>query len=247
MSGHNKWSTIKRKKGAIDAKRSKVFSRINKEITVAVKEGGPDPDGNPRLRLAIANAKGASMPKDNITRAINKGADKDAANYLETSYEGYAPNGIAVFVDCTTDNIQRTVSNIRSYFNKFGGNLGTNGSLAFLFDRKGVFTIPKAGINMDEFEMEIIDAGAEDIQLEDDTITITTAMEDFGAMLKKLESMKIETENAELQRIPRTTVKVDKEAARKVMRLLDLFEDDDDVTNVFHNMELTDEIMEDLE
>lgn len=247
MSGHNKWSTIKRKKGAIDAKRSKVFSRINKEITVAVKEGGPDPDGNPRLRLAIANAKGASMPKDNITRAINKGADKDAANYLETSYEGYAPNGIAVFVDCTTDNIQRTVSNIRSYFNKFGGNLGTNGSLAFLFDRKGVFTIPKAGINMDEFEMEIIDAGAEDIQLEDDTITITTAMEDFGAMLKKLESMKIETENAELQRIPRTTVKVDKEAARKVMRLLDLFEDDDDVTNVFHNMELTDEIMEDME
>lgn len=247
MSGHNKWSTIKRKKGATDAKRSKIFSRIIKEITVAVKEGGPDPDGNPRLRLAIANAKGASMPKDNITRAINKGSDKDAANYQETSYEGYAPNGIAVFIDCTTDNLQRTVSNVRSYFNKFGGNLGTNGSLAFLFDRKGVFTIAKGSINMDDLEMELIDAGAEDIQLEDDLITVTTAMEDFGQMLKKLEEMKIETENAELQRIPKTTVKVDKETARKVMKLIDYFEDDDDVTNVYHNMELTDEIMEDLE
>lgn len=247
MSGHNKWSTIKRKKGATDAKRSKIFSRIIKEITVAVKEGGPDPDGNPRLRLAIANAKGASMPKDNITRAINKGSEKDAANYQETSYEGYAPNGIAVFIDCTTDNLQRTVSNVRSYFNKFGGNLGTNGSLAFLFDRKGVFTIVKGNINMEDLEMELIDAGAEDIQLEDDMITVTTAMEDFGQMLKKLEEMKIETENAELQRIPKTTVKVDKETARKVMKLIDHFEDDDDVTNVYHNMELTDEIMEDME
>ncbi len=247
MSGHNKWSTIKRKKGATDAKRSKIFSRIIKEITVAVKEGGPDPDGNPRLRLAIANAKGASMPKDNITRAINKGSDKDSANYQETSYEGYAPNGIAIFIDCTTDNLQRTISNVRSYFNKFGGSLGTNGSLAFLFDRKGVFTIPKGNINMDELEMELIDAGAEDIQLEDDMITVTTAMEDFGPMLKKLEEMKIETENAELQRIPKNTVKVDQETARKVMKLIDHFEDDDDVTNVYHNMELTDEMMEEME
>jgi YebC/PmpR family DNA-binding regulatory protein len=247
MSGHNKWSTIKRKKGALDAKRSKIFSRIIKEITVAVKEGGPDPDGNPRLRLAISNAKGASMPKDNITRAINKGSDKDAASYQETSYEGYAPNAIAIFVECTTDNIQRTVANVRSYFNKFGGSLGTNGSLAFLFDRKGVFSIPKGNINMDELEMELIDAGAEDIQLEEESITITTAMEDFGAMLKKLEEMNIEPENAELLRIPKNTVKIDKEAAHKVMRLIDLFEDDDDVTNVFHNMELTDEIMEDMD
>lgn len=247
MSGHNKWSTIKRKKGALDAKRSKIFSRIIKEITVAVKEGGSDPDGNPRLRLAISNAKGASMPKDNITRAINKGSEKDAANYQETSYEGYAPNGIAIFVECTTDNLQRTVANVRSYFNKFGGSLGTNGSLAFLFDRKGVFTIPKGNIDMEELEMELIDAGADDIQLEDDSITITTAMEDFGLMLKKLEEMNIQPENAELQRIPKNTVKIDKEAGRKVLRLIDLFEDDDDVTNVFHNMELTDEIMEDME
>lgn len=247
MSGHNKWSTIKRKKGALDAKRSKIFSRIIKEITVAVKEGGSDPDGNPRLRLAISNAKGASMPKDNITRAINKGSEKDAANYQETSYEGYAPNGIAIFVECTTDNLQRTVANVRSYFNKFGGSLGTNGSLAFLFDRKGVFTIPKGNIDMEELEMELIDAGADDIQLEDDSITITTAMEDFGIMLKKLEEMNIQPENAELQRIPKNTVKIDKEAGRKVLRLIDLFEDDDDVTNIFHNMELTDEIMEDME
>ncbi len=247
MSGHNKWSTIKRKKGALDAKRSKIFSRIIKEITVAVKESGPDPDGNPRLRLAIANAKGASMPKDNITRAINKGSDKDSAIYHETAYEGYAPNGIAIFIDATTDNLQRTVSNVRSYFNKFGGSLGTNGSLTFLFDRKGIFTIPADRIKLDDVEMDLIEAGAEDISIEDDMVTITTAMEDFGAMLKKLEELNIETENAELQRIPKTTVKVDKDTARKVLRLVDHFEEDDDVTNVFHNMELTDEIMEDME
>lgn len=247
MSGHNKWSTIKRKKGALDAKRSKIFSRIIKEITVAVKEGGPDPDRNPRLRLAISNAKGASMPKENIARAINKGSDKDSANYIEVTYEGYAPNGIAIYLDCTTDNQQRTISNIRSYFNKFGGSLGTNGSLAFLFDRKGVFTIPKGTIDIDALEMDIIDAGAEDIQVDEDTITVTTAMEDFGAMMKKLEELGIEPENAELQRIPKNTVKVDNDAAKKVLRLIDLFEEDDDISNVFHNMELTDELMESLE
>jgi YebC/PmpR family DNA-binding regulatory protein len=247
MSGHNKWSTIKRKKGALDAKRSKIFSRIIKEITVAVKEGGPDPDGNPRLRLAISNAKGASMPKENITRAINKGSDKDAANYLELTYEGYAPNGIAIYLECTTDNQQRTISNIRSYFNKFGGSLGTNGSLTFLFDRKGIFNIPKGTIDMDMFEMEAIDAGAEDIQIEDDMITVTTAMEDFGVMMKKLEEINIEPESAELQRLPKTLVKVDIEAAKKALRLIDLFEDDDDISNVFHNLELTDELMDEME
>ncbi|GAB1403569.1 hypothetical protein MASR1M74_07470 [Lentimicrobium sp.] len=157
------------------------------------------------------------------------------------------PTQIAIYIECTTDNLQRTVSNIRSYFNKFGGNLGTNGSLAFLFDRKGVFTIPQGDINMDDFEMEIIDAGAEDIETEDNIITITTAMEDFGTMIKKLEELGIEPENAELQRIPKNTVKVDLEAAKKVMKLLDLFEDDDDVNNVFHNMELTDDLMAELD
>ncbi len=184
MSGHSKWSTIKRKKGAADAKRSKMFSKIVKEITVAVKEGGPDADSNPRLRLAISNAKGVSMPKDNIERAISKGKDKDAANFLELTYEGYLSNGIAVYIECTTDNQQRTVSNVRSVFNKYSGNLGTNGSLSFLFDRQGIFMVPKGEIDEEEFELEVIDAGAEDIELEEGFFSITTAMEDFGRMQK---------------------------------------------------------------
>jgi len=247
MSGHNKWSTIKRKKGAADAKRSKIFSKIIKEITVAVKESGADPDANPRLRLAIANAKGASMPKDNIERAINKGKDKDGSNFSETTYEGYLPHGIAVFIEATTDNTQRTVSNIRSIFNKYTGNLGTNGSLSFLFDRKGIFSVPKGDLDEEEFEMEAIDGGAEDISLEDGYFNITTAMEDFGSMMKKLEDLKIEPESAELQRIPQNTIKLELEDAKKIMKVIDLFEDDDDVQKVFHNLEISDELMEALD
>ena len=246
MSGHNKWSTIKRKKGALDAKRSKIFSKIIKDITIAVKESGEDPDHNPRLRLAIANAKGASMPKENIQRAINKGADKDAATLLETTYEGKGPHGIAIFVECTTDNIQRTVSNIRAYFNKHGGELGKNGSLNYLFDRKGVFVIPLGDIKMDDFEMELIDAGAEDISFEEETFTITTAMEDFGNMMKKLEQLNIEPESASLQRIPKSTETLDVDSAKKVLKLVDIIEEDEDVQNVFHNLALTDELMEKL-
>ena len=145
MSGHSKWSTIKRKKGALDAKRSKIFSKIIKEITVAVKEGGPDADANPRLRMAISNAKGVSMPKDNIERAISKGKDKNSASFTEPTFEGYLPNGIAAFVECATDNNQRTVANVRAIFNKSGGSMGTNGSLSFMFDRKGVFVVPVGG------------------------------------------------------------------------------------------------------
>jgi YebC/PmpR family DNA-binding regulatory protein len=244
MSGHNKWSTIKRKKGALDAKRSKIFSKIIKDITIAVKEGGADPDGNPRLRLAIANAKGASMPKDNISRAISKGADKDSAALIETTYEGKGPHGIAIYVEATTDNTQRTVSNVRAYFSKHGGELGKNGSLSYLFERKGVFVVPKGDINQEEFEMELIDAGAEEITLEEDSFTITTAMEDFGSMMKKLEQLKIEPESAELQRIPRTMETLDTDAARKVLKLIDVIEEDEDVTNVFHNLTLTDEMMD---
>jgi YebC/PmpR family DNA-binding regulatory protein len=247
MSGHSKWSTIKRKKGALDAKRSKIFSKVIKDINIAVKESGPDPESNPRLRLALANAKGANMPKDNIARAINKASDKDAANFTETTYEGYAPNGIAVYLECTTDNVQRTVANVRSYFNKFGGNLGTNGSLGFLFDRKGVFTVPKADIDQDEFEMELIDAGAEEIDLEDEFFMVTTAMEDFGSMIKKLEELGIEPESASLQRIPKETTKLDIDSARRVMKLIDMFEDDDDVQDVYHNLEISDELMEELQ
>jgi YebC/PmpR family DNA-binding regulatory protein len=246
MSGHSKWSTIKRKKGAIDSKRSKVFSKLVKEITVAVKEGGPDADSNPRLRLAISNAKGVSMPKDNIQRAISKGADKDSASFIECTFEGYANGGVAVFLECTTDNQQRTISNVRSYFNKHNGNLGTNGSLSFIFERKGIFTIPQGSLDSDDFEMEMIETGAEDIQLEDGYFTVTTAMEDFGVMMKKLEALKIEPESAQLQRIPNDTTVLDLESAKKVMRLIDLFEEDDDVQAVYHNLELTDELMESL-
>lgn len=246
MSGHSKWSTIKRKKGALDSKRSKAFSRVLKEITIAVKEGGPDPDGNPRLRLAISNAKGCNMPKENITRAINKASDKDSAALLEVTYEGYAAGGVALFIECTTDNLQRTVSNVRAIFNKYNGSLGTNGSLTFIFDRKGIFTIPQGNLVEDDFIMEVIDAGAEDVVLEDGFFTVTTALEDFGSMMKKLEEMKIEPESAELQRIPKTTTKLDKEASLKILKIIDVFEDDDDVTNVFHNLELTDDLFDDM-
>jgi YebC/PmpR family DNA-binding regulatory protein len=248
MSGHSKWSTIKRKKGAADAKRSKIFSKLIKEITVAVKEGGgSDPDGNPRLRMAIANAKGVSMPKDNIERAINKGKDKDAASFTELTYEGYLPNGIAVYVECTTDNTQRTVANVRAIFTRAGGSLSTNGSLSFMFDRKGIFVVPKGDLDQEEFEMELIDAGAEELELDEDGFfTITTSMEDFGTMAKKLEELGVEPESAELQRIPNDTKTLDLESAQKIMKAIDAFEDDDDVQKVFHNLEMTDELMEEM-
>lgn len=248
MSGHNKWSTIKRKKGALDAKRSKIFSKIIKEISIAVREGGTDPDGNPRLRLAIQNAKGANMPKENIQRAISKASDKDTAALVETTYEGYANGGVAIFIEALTDNSQRTVANVRSIFNKYNGNLGTNGCLRFIFDRKGIFTIPKGTLNEEELTLELIDAGAEDVVVtEDDKIIVTTSFEDFGAMQKKLEELKIEAENAKLERIPNTFAKVDVETAKKVLKMIEAFEDDDDVQEVYHNMEMTDELMKELE
>jgi YebC/PmpR family DNA-binding regulatory protein len=246
MSGHSKWSTIKRKKGALDAKRGKLFSRIVKEIQMAVKEGDPLPENNPRLRLAIQNAKGANMPKENVERAINK-ASSEADNLQEVSYEGYGPGGIGIFIECLTDNNTRTVSNIRAIFNKRGGNLGTNGSLGFLFDRKGVFTVPKANFDPDSFELGVIDAGAEDIELGDDVFMITTAVEDFGRVQKKLEEMKIKVENAQLQRIPNDTKKMDLEMSQKILRMIDEFEELDDVQYVYHNLEMTEELMKALE
>jgi YebC/PmpR family DNA-binding regulatory protein len=246
MSGHNKWSTIKRKKGALDAKRGKIFSRIVKEIQIAVKEGGSSLENNPRLRLAVQNAKGANMPKENVDRAINK-ASNEGANLQEVTFEGYAPHGIGVFIECLTDNNQRTVGNIRAIFNKRGGNLGTNGSLAFIFDRKGVFTIPKGDINAEDFELEVIDAGAEDIDLSDDIFEITCAVEDFGKIQKKLEELGIKIENAQLQRIPNDTKKLDLDAAQKVLRIIEEFEDVDDVQNVYHNLEMTEELMNSME
>jgi len=247
MSGHNKWSTIKRKKGAADSKRSKIFSRIVKEIQIAVREGGSDENYNPRLRLAIQNAKGANMPKDNILKAINK-ADKEGSNLQEVTFEGYAPGGVALFIECLTDNNNRTVSNIRSLFNKRGGSMGTKGSLSFLFERKGVITVPKTdSINPDEFELSMIDAGAEDISDDGDYYTIYCSLEDFSKVRKKLEEMKIEVENASLQRIPNDLKQLPKDEAIKVLRLIDDFEDDDDIQNVYHNLEITDEIMQAME
>jgi YebC/PmpR family DNA-binding regulatory protein len=246
MSGHSKWSTIKRKKGALDAKRGKIFSRIVKEIQIAVKEGGASPEHNPRLRLAVQNAKGANMPKDNVDRAINK-ASNEGANLQEVTFEGYAPHGIGIFIECLTDNNQRTVSNIRAIFNKRGGNLGTNGSLSFIFEHKGVFTIPKGNFDPEAFELEIIDAGVEDIELSDDVFMIYTAVEDFGRVQKKLEEMNVRIENAQLQRIPKDTKKLDLDSAQKVLRIIEEFEDVDDVQNVYHNLEMTEELMASLE
>ena len=239
MSGHNKWSKIKRQKGAADAKRSKAFSRILKEVTVAVKESGPDPDGNPRLRLLMQNAKGVNMPKDTLMRAISKASDKDSAALQELTFECYAPHGIAIFIECLTDNNMRSVANVRSIMNKFGGTLGTNGSLGFIFDRKGVFVLPKkADMDLELLEMELIDAGLEEMEVDVEYITLYTAMEDFGAMVKKLEDMKLEVENAELQRIPNTTKALDEESMRKVLKIVDLLEEDDDVQAVYHDMEI---------
>mgnify|MGYP001067216413 CR=1 FL=1 len=246
MSGHSKWSTIKRKKGAADAKRGKIFSRIVKEIHVAVRDGGPEAEANPRLRLAIQNAKGANMPKDNIERAISK-ASNEGSNYQEVTFEGYGPGGVAVYVECMTDNNNRTVSLIRSIFTKRGGSLGTNGSLNFLFDRKGVFTIPLGGLDPEEFELELIDAGAEDIEEEKDVFIVTCALEDFGNIQKKLDELGVHAENAELQRIPINTKKLDAENAQKFLRMIEDFEDEDDVQNVYHNLEMTEELMGILE
>jgi YebC/PmpR family DNA-binding regulatory protein len=242
MSGHSKWSTIKRKKGAADAKRGKIFTKIIKEIMIAAKEGGGDPELNPRLRLAVQNAKGANMPKDNIERAIKKATGADADSYTEATFEGHGPCGVAVFIECLTDNNNRTVSTVRAAFNRHGGNLGTNGSLSYLFDRKGIFTIKNEDIKIDELELELIDAGAQDFDVDGDTITVTCAKEDFGSVNKKLNEMGIEPEDAGLKRLPNDTKKLDVESARKVLRFIDTIEDDDDVQNVYHNMAMTDEI-----
>lgn len=243
MSGHNKWSTIKRKKGALDAKRSKIFSKILKDITVAVKEGGPDPESNARLRLAVQNAKGANMPKDTLQRAISKASDKSTAALQEITFEGYAPHGIAVFVECLTDNNNRTVASIRSIFNKLGGSLGTNGSLSFLFERKGVFQIKIGERDAEELEMQLIDAGAEDIEQDEEYFTVYTKMEDFANMNSALEKAGIEAESAELQRIPNNTQAIPVEQGLKVLKLVDTIEEDDDVQAVYHNLEMTEELV----
>lgn len=227
-------------------KMAKTFSKIGKDIALAVKAGGTDPEANPALRRCIQNAKGANMPKDNVERAIKKASGADAENYEEVTYEGYGQGGVAFFVECTTNNTTRTVANVRAIFNKFDGNLGKNGELAFIFDRKGIFTIDKAQIKSewDDFEMEMIDGGAEEIDQDETEVLITTAFEDFGAMSHKLDNLKIEVKSAELQRIPNNTKEMTEDQFKANMKMLERFEEDDDVQNVFHNMEITDELLE---
>ena len=229
-------------------KMAKTFSKIGKDIALAVKAGGPDQDSNPALRRCILNAKGANMPKDNVERAIKKASGADAENYEEVTYEGYGQGGVAFFVECTTNNTTRTVANVRAIFNKFDGNLGKNGELAFLFDRQGVFTIDRAVINMDwdDFEMEMIDGGAEEIDQDEDEVYITTKFEDFGSLSHKLHELSIEAKSSELQRIPNNSKAVNAEQFKANMKMLERFEEDDDVQNVYHNMEITDELMDTL-
>jgi len=245
MAGHSKWANIKHRKQAQDAKRSKIFSKLSREIEIAIKEGGADPEFNPRLRMAIQNAKSANMPKDNIERAIKK-ATQSPSNLEEVTFEGYGTGGVAIFVEAMTDNNNRTVSAVRAIFNKRGGSLGQRGSLKFIFDRKGIFRIAKEKFN-EELELELIDVGAEDIELDEEFYVITTSFEDYGKMSNKLNELNIEPESAELERVPISTKKVNVETARKVMRMIDELEDLDDVQKVYHNMELTDEVLKVIE
>ena len=245
MSGHNKWSKIKRAKGAADAKRSKQWSNILKQVAIAVREGGSDPDSNPRLRLLVQNARGVNMPKDTLQRTISKANDKDAAQMQELTFECHVNHGIALFIEALSDNNNRTVANVKSIMNKYGGTLETNGSLSFLFDRKGVFVIPrKADMNIEELEMELIDGGLEEMEVEDDYLTLYTAYEDFGNMVKMLEEKDIECESAELQRIPNTTRQIEPESIKKVLKVISLLEEDDDITNVYHDMDIPDDFEE---
>jgi YebC/PmpR family DNA-binding regulatory protein len=231
------------------SKMAKTFTRIGKDIVIAVKDGGASPETNSRLRQVMQNAKTANMPKDNVLRAIKKASSNDTANYEEVSLEGYAVNGVAIFVDCATNNNNRTVADVRSYFSKCDGTLGTNGSLEFIFNRKGVFTIDpnQITISTEDLEMELIDGGLEELEIDEEAITVYCDFLDFSNMQKKIEELQIEVTNSELQRIPTNTKKITLEQSKKVLKLLDLLEENEDVQQVFHNMELTEEILKTME
>ena len=249
MAGHSKWANIKHRKAAQDKKRAKVFTRAIKEITIAARDAGGDVETDPSLRLAVQNAKGANMPKDTIERAIKKGLGGEGANLVEITFEGYAPKGIAIFVEATTDNNNRTVASVRSIFNKYGGNLGTNGSLGFLFERKGIFTLKKQNINtedLEEVEMELIDFGLEELTSIDDEIIIQTSFDDYGKMQSAFEDKNWTVSNSELQRIPMDTTTLSTEDAQSVLKLIDKMEEDEDVSAVYHNLEITEELIQSL-
>lgn len=218
-------------------KMAKVFSRLGKDIVIAIKEGGPDPETNSKLRAVIQNCKAANMPKDNVERAIKKATDKDTSDYKEVTFEGYAAHGVAIFIETATDNNQRTVANVRSYFNKCNGSLGTSGSVAFMFDHTCHFKINKEGLDVEELELEFIDYGAEEVFEDEDGILIYGAFESFGSIQKALEDKGIEIISSGFERIPNVTKEInDAEQLKDIEKLLEKIEDDDDVQNVYHNM-----------
>ncbi|MCK9558456.1 MAG: YebC/PmpR family DNA-binding transcriptional regulator [Candidatus Cloacimonetes bacterium] len=246
MSGHNKWSTIKHKKAATDAKRGKIYTRIVKEIILAAKGGGGDPETNPRLRTAILAAKNANMPRDNIERAIKRGTGEiEGATYEEITYEGYGHNGVGIVVDVMTDNKNRTVAELRHTFSKYGGNLAESGSVAWNFDLKGYFNVPVTGLDEEEFMMQALEAGAEDVETGDEYFEVFTSPGDFHTVLGNMETAGFPVENAELTRVPKTTVNAD-DVAAKLMKLIDMLEDLDDVQKVYANFEFSDEVMAEL-
>ena len=246
MSGHSKWSTIKHKKGAADAKRGEVFTRIIKEMTIAARLGGGDAEGNPRLRAAVAEAKANNMPKDNIERAIKRGTGEiEGAAYEEVTYEGYGPGGVAIIVEALTDNGNRTTPEIRHAFEKNGGNLGTPGSVKFQFERKGYFAVEKSAADEDKLMEVAIEAGADDLQSDDaDVYEIYTSSETFEAVRQALESNKIPTVEAKLGMIPANYVSLDENKSRQAMKLLEALDDHDDVQNVWSNFDIPAEMME---
>jgi YebC/PmpR family DNA-binding regulatory protein len=239
MSGHSKWATIKRKKAAIDAKRGKIFTKLIKEITIAARHGGGDPAGNPRLRLAVDNAKAQNMPQDNIDRAIKKATGElEGVTYHELTYEGYGPAGIAVLVEVATDNKNRTVAEVRHVFSKNGGSLGENGSVAWMFDRKGIVTLPGQGKTEDDIMNIILEAGADDLQTEEDFFEVSTSIESFESVRKAIAENGLEIENASLQWVAKNLLEVKGEDAEKVMKLIESLEDIDDVQNVYSNADI---------
>lgn len=243
MAGHSKFKNIMHRKGAQDKKRSKLFSKLSKEITVAAKVGGPDPDGNPRLRLAVQNARAQSMPKDNIDRAISKAAGGEGDDYEEIRYEGYGPGGVAVIVEALTDNRNRTASSVRSTFAKNGGNLGETGSVSFMFDRVGEIVYPAAVGDSDTVLEAGIEAGADDVVSDDETHTIICAFEDLGDVSASLAETLGEAESVNAIWKPQNGTPVDEEKAQTLMKLIGVLEDDDDVQNVYSNFEIDEEVM----
>ena len=248
MSGHSKWSTIKHKKGATDAKRGRIFTRLIKEITVAARMGGGDPDGNPRLRAAITSAKTENMPKDNIVRAIKKGTGEiEGAVYDEILYEGYGPGGVAVLVECMTDNRNRTVADVRHFFAKNNGNLGASGCVGWMFDKKGLLQVEKEGVTEEELMDLALEAGAEDVVEEDDEFQVITSPEAFDEVYNVLESKKVKFIEAAITRIPQNSVEVtDEKIAISLLKLLESLEDHDDVQKVHANFDIDSDLMEKL-